>query len=499
MKKEQKFFKVASIIILVLICITFTRRTFQNDTFYTIKIGKLILKNGIDMKDHFSWHNLSYTYPHWLYDVIIYKIYESSKFEGLYLFNIMCFILIGVTFYNINLKLNKSYFLSLLFSIFGVIMLANYVAARAQLFTYFLFVMEIYFIERLLTSSNKKYILFLFVICILIANLHAAVWPFYFILMLPFLFEWLVYIIKNKYKLNLSKKIFVDRLIIEKYDGIKILGIVFLVSLLLGLLTPIGLTPYTYFIKILQGDTMKYIEEHKPLILIENAFVWGYILIMLVPLIFTKVKIRLSDMAMMFGILLMTFLSVRHVSFLAVIGVFYLCRMYANIGKIKGKEVLDFELPEFGILVVLVTVIITSGIVFNINCNKDFIDKDIYPVEMVDYINKELDVKKIKLYNEYDFGSYLLFRNLKVYIDSRSDLYTKPFNKKFDIFDEGINITTNYGRVFSKYDITHILIYKDTDLNQILTASPNYKLIHKEGKFALFEYLGEKEEDDKEL
>ena len=499
MKKEQKFLKIASIIIIILICITFTRRTFQNDTFYTIKIGKSILKNGIDMKDHFSWHNLSYTYPHWLYDVIIYKVYNSSKFEGLYLFNIMCFILIGITFYNVNLKLNRSYFLSLLFSIFGVIMLANYVASRAQLFTYFLFIMEIYFIERLLTSSNKKYILFLFIICILIANLHAAVWPFYFILMLPFLFEWLVYIIKNKYKLNLSKKLFVDRLIIEKYDGIKILAIVFLISMFLGLLTPIRLTPYTYFIKILQGDTMKYIEEHKPLVLIENAFVWGYILIMLVPLIFTKVKIRLSDMAMMFGILLMTFLSVRHVSFLAVIGVLYLCRMYANIGKIKGKEELDFELPDFGILVVLVTVIITSGIVFNINCGKDFIDKDIYPVEMVDYINKELDVKKIKLYNEYDFGSYLLFRNFKVYIDSRSDLYTKPFNKKFDIFDEQINITTNYGRVFSKYDITHILIYKDTDLNQILTASPNYKLIHKEGKFALFEYLGEKEDDDKEL
>ena len=57
-----------------------------------------------------------------------------------------------------------------------------------------------------------------------------------------------------------------------------------------------------------------------------------------------------------------------------------------------------------------------------------------------------------------------------------------------------MNITTNYGRVFKKYDITHILIYKDTDLNQILTASPNYKLVHKEGRFALFEYLGNEEE-----
>ena len=48
------------------------RKTFQNDTFYTIKIGELILDNGIDMMDHFSFHeNMAYTYPHWLYYVFI--------------------------------------------------------------------------------------------------------------------------------------------------------------------------------------------------------------------------------------------------------------------------------------------------------------------------------------------------------------------------------------------------------------------------------------------
>ena len=47
------------------------------EIFYTIKIGEHILQNGIDMKDPFSWHeNLEYTYPHWLYDVGIYLIYN---------------------------------------------------------------------------------------------------------------------------------------------------------------------------------------------------------------------------------------------------------------------------------------------------------------------------------------------------------------------------------------------------------------------------------------
>ena len=59
-----------------------------------------------------------------------------------------------------------------------------------------------------------------------------------------------------------------------------------------------------------------------------------------------------------------------------------------------------------------------------------------------------------------------------------------------------MNISQNYGRVFNKYDITHILIYNDTKdyLFQILNASSNYRLIKKEGRFSLYEYLKNKEE-----
>ena len=61
-----------------------------------------------------------------------------------------------------------------------------------------------------------------------------------------------------------------------------------------------------------------------------------------------------------------------------------------------------------------------------------------------------------------------------------------------------MNITQNYGRIFKKYEITHILIYKDTELNQILAASSNYKLIHKDGRFMLYEYLNAAEKETEE-
>ena len=61
-----------------------------------------------------------------------------------------------------------------------------------------------------------------------------------------------------------------------------------------------------------------------------------------------------------------------------------------------------------------------------------------------------------------------------------------------------MKITENYGRIFKKYEITHILIYKDTDLNQILAASSNYELVHREGRFMLYKYIATTDEKEEQ-
>ena len=69
---------------IVLFAFAISPKTLQNDTFYTIKIGEYIYNNGISnlTEDVFSWHDLPYTYPHWLYDLgvfIVYNIFEIGR------------------------------------------------------------------------------------------------------------------------------------------------------------------------------------------------------------------------------------------------------------------------------------------------------------------------------------------------------------------------------------------------------------------------------------
>ena len=74
-------------------------------------------------------------------------------------------------------------------------MLRDYIAARAQLVTFILFVLQIFFIEKLIQTKNKKYGIGLIAISIIIANLHVAVWPFMFVLYLPYIAEYIIAII----------------------------------------------------------------------------------------------------------------------------------------------------------------------------------------------------------------------------------------------------------------------------------------------------------------
>ena len=50
-KNKEINFKIIAIILIILFCVSITPVTFQNDTYYTIKIGEYIANHGIDMMD----------------------------------------------------------------------------------------------------------------------------------------------------------------------------------------------------------------------------------------------------------------------------------------------------------------------------------------------------------------------------------------------------------------------------------------------------------------
>ena len=111
-----------------------------------------------------------------------------------------------------------------------------------------------------------------------------------------------------------------------------------------------------------------------------------------------------------------------------------------------------------------------------------------------------MDYKNIKLFNDYNYGSYLLFEDIPVFIDSRCDLYTPEFNgtynknsKKFvgrDIFSDFLNVSqiaTWYDNVFKEYGATHVITGSSSKLNMLISKDPLYNKIYSDKNFVLYE------------
>ena len=152
-KKTKIKFNILVIFAIIIFCFAITPKTLQNDTYYTIKIGEHIMQNGIDMKDPFSWHeNLPYTYPHWAYDVAIYQIFNLGEnigiggFTAIYISTVILAMILGVLIYFVTNKICKNQLISFFITLGVMYMLKSFIAARAQLVTYILFVLQILFI-----------------------------------------------------------------------------------------------------------------------------------------------------------------------------------------------------------------------------------------------------------------------------------------------------------------------------------------------------------------
>lgn len=556
-KRTKIKFNILAVIMIMIFCFALTPKTLQNDTYYTIKIGEHITQNGIDMKDPFSWHeDLPYTYPHWAYDLATYEVFQLGEntgiggFTAIYVMTVVLAMILGVTLYIASNKICKNELIAFIVTLGVLYLLKSFIAARAQLVTYILFVLQILFIEQFLATKKKRYAIGLVIIPIIIANVHSAVWPFYFVLFLPYVAEYIIALIADSnlyYRLNIAiknsklKKIEKKenqkekiekvqkqisdlkekeqesikkrekrrnnpyKIIIKKNSNVKWLIVIMIICAFTGLLTPLGDTPYTYLIKTMQGNTMDSISEHLPLTLINNTNMIVVLIMFLALLICTDTKITLRDFFMLCGLVLLSFMSRRQISMFALVGGFIFQKMAGSFIQKYDKDGCDAVSTAMttivGKILTTLLIVLISFYFYRGKIKAKIIDESSYPVAACDYIIENLDLSKIKLFNEYNYGSYLLYRGIPVFIDSRADLYAPEFNgtkdengeyNGRDIFSDYINtsnISTYYDDKFKQYEITHVILKKNTKLNMLIMRDGKYKEIYSDKNFVIYERL----------
>lgn len=543
--KSRIIFSIVAVICIAVYCAVITPKTLQNDTYYTVKIGQYLFENGIGdlTKDMYSWHNLPYTYPHWLYDLGTYLIYRVAAWDGIYIATIIQSIILGLSLFYVSTKLSKDEPISFAVTMAAMYMMKPYITARAQLITFILFVWGVYFIEKFLEKPKIGYALIIILIPLLITNLHCAVFPFYFVLFLPFIGEYVVAWVLDAHLILRGKKLVLSifkklrpkskgienvekaiaeldqkivskkeqqevqkskepyKLVIKKNHAVLLLVIVMLIAGATGFLNPAGTGAYTYVYKTMQGNTTEHINEHLPLTPIDSMDFMISLGIFFGILMLTDRKIRLSDFFMFLGLTILALKMRRQVSMYVLFGTTIIARIIHSF-FVKFDEKFEIKLTE--VCASLICVILLFALVgdvsyeeYNNKKNDEYISKESYPVDVCDWILENCDVSKMKIYNEYNYGSYMLFRGIPVFIDSRCDLYTPEFNKTDedpngrDIFSDALNIASlydNYETKFATYGVTHVLIAPNTKLAVELEKDSNYEELYHDddNHFVLF-------------
>lgn len=484
---KSKIVKIIQILLIILFTISIVPKEFQNDTFFSIPIGENIFKYGIETEEKLVWHeNLEFTNSRWLFDVVIAQIYNLFDLNGIYVFVIIIAIIQTLLYYYILNKLTQKNILSFIVTLITVYFSSCEFTGRAQIVSFTLFLLQFYLIEKLLETDKKRYYIGLFIIPLILVNVHASVFPVCFVIYLPYIAEYVLS--KLNIKENKENKISISKRNINK------LIILIICTILLGFCTPKGLSPYTDMIKAMSPEATNIISELQPLDIMHSTYFIILCSIFFATLAFTKTKIRITDFFYIIGFAIMAISTSRCIFFFYIISSICIFRYFSDCIDCYDVnfDFINEKTKKFLFIIIIIFITVISARKISEKYYQDFVDTQKYPVDAANYILDNLDIEKMKIYNAFNFGSYLEFKGIPAFIDSRSGIYTSEFNKGCTILEDWNQVDYGYviyQEIFDKYGITHALLENTECANIYISKDKNWKQIYQDDTFSLYERI----------
>lgn len=485
MKKNKKLYVVLIGFIILITACSITK-LMQNDTFFTIATGREIINNGYDNIDHLTWHEgLSFYKLRWAFDVTIATLFNNFGFTGIYVFIILIAVITMILLFFTLVKKKNSVLLSFIGTMCSALLVTSVgtFTGRAQIISYLLLLWEIFVLERLISTNKKRYFVYLFIISVLIVNFHASVWMMTIILILPYLAEAII----NKF---VKKQI---RITTENIE-IKSLIIAIIILFLGSFISPIGIYTYSYMFKVMGGLSTEFIAELQTSNILQSIGMSVMLVIYTVIALSTKTKIKVRDLCLFFGLFIMAVLARRNQTFLFIIGMIPLVDLvneffvtYDNEHLLDKLTTKITKTKSLIIIALLIIVMILPSIVRRVK--EDYVDKSSYPVDATEFIKNNLDYENMRIFNHFNFGSYLELNGIKAFVDSRSEIFCEEFNNT-EVLQDWLDVyecKVHYDDIFDKYNIDYALVYNTERINTYLNKDVDYTKLYEDDYFSIYE------------
>ena len=428
----------------------------DNDSWFLLNHGRYVLEHGLPTIEPFTMHeNLKFVMQQWLFSVGFYTLYSKLGITGVFIALILVNYLLLYIIYKICMLVSdNNYILSTIMSILIDLLLLNNlcISTRPQIFSYILLALEIYIIEKFRKNGNYKLLFILPIISIILINVHASLWWFMFIFMLPFIAEGFLetVIFKKKNVYHFSWLIIICPFIF-----------------LAGFINPYGLDAICYFINSYGGRAAEIIVEMRPIRVFSVAgkYVLGmmFIYFIIFMINYNKNKeVNISYLLMLFGCTILSFMAQKGYAFFVMFVTYPLCYFLKDLfrNNCLSKPTI-IPKNNLGKISIVLFYVLLGGLSWYLG--KKIIDgqNELYYKDGVDKLLEVYNPKDMKVYTNYDIGGYLEWRGIKTFIDPRAEVFYLTMNHKMDIFGDYVDIQMGNGSIadFVKaYDFTHLFV-----------------------------------------
>lgn len=450
-----------------LICIQ--NKNPENDIWFILNNGKFVFNHGFPHIDPFTIHSgLSYVMQQWLTSVLFYSLLSNFKKYGIILMMHLMSLVLMYTYYRLLLTVSNKKSTSIILTTIAFSLMSDFIVTRPQIFTYLILLIELLQLEKYVDTKNWKHLLPLPILSMILSNMHASMWWFQFIFMLPF-------------ALNTIK---LKRLTIDKIK-LKPLLIVSLFMFLGGFINPYGVGAVTYIFKSYGMPVLnEAIIEMKPLSFDNYHFkimlglLFGFICLITFC---KKSKLDIRHFLFLCGVTLLGCMHLKGYPYF-IMTIFYIFAYASKDFKLEVPNMNKFIKAglkgcQIGLLVMLpISFLLT---VYYSVTNYNFKNRSIEDIG--NYLSENYVKEDIILYVDYDNGGYTEYLGIKSFIDPRAELFFEKFNGKRDIFLEYYAATHNkdfnFDAFMEQYNFTHLIVDIDSYFDDYLKTRDDYEVV----------------------
>jgi hypothetical protein len=464
-------------ILLILLAVFVTSQDIMCDDFYWhISVGEWIVENHeIPMKGIFSWTGADTPWfaHEWLAEIIMYWFsLLGASFGGWLYFTISITLMFTMIYFMNKKEINRNYMAGMAAWILLVVATKMVGSARPHMLSMSFFIYLLYSLEQLRKNENSKLIYFTPLVTLIWANYHGGT-----VMFIPILF--LIYICSSLFNFNFmslqGKKLNKKQLMT--------LLIMFGINMLVVCINPHGFELITYPFSYSNIAT-KYIGEWQSPSWKTNPFAIILIIVNCVVLFLTKKKLQFTDLGVIGTMMMMTLVYIRFVWWLAVVMIFFLLKY---IPAYNAQTLKTFKCVVLLVLFIGIICILLPTYEFGIS-ESVFTDEAIQVIKDTEYNN---------LFNVYDAGNILIYHDIDVFLDGRSDMYQHVLSDniyqdkesenydpelQISVLEEGMNFENyavkNMGDFIDKYELDLFMVSRKSRCRFYLESRDDVELLY---------------------